>query len=103
MSLPSVFVPALPVTGSAAGERGEKGRLSKTEPGRSRRRKGDWEAQRVREAQPSMFCLLRVASSSAGNSHQPCPEGSCWLGRDGGIHPSSLRGSKQAENLRNTF
>lgn len=50
-----------------------------------------------------MFCLLRAASSSAGNSHQPCPEGSCWLGRDGGIHPSSLRGSKQAENHRNAF
>lgn len=40
MSPPSVFVPALPVTASAAGEAGDKGRQSETEPGRSRRREG---------------------------------------------------------------
>lgn len=50
----------------------------------------------MREVEPSRFYLLRASSSFPGKSHQPCPDGSCWLGRDGSAHPSSQSGHSGA-------
>lgn len=98
VSLPSVFPPALPVTGRGGGRTGGRARRSQGEAG------GEREAQRVREVvQPSVFCLSRAASSSPGNSTGRALRAAAGWGRDGGFHPSSLQGSKQAEHLGNVF
>lgn len=111
VSFQFVFLRALPVTGSTAGDAGGEGEAEsdgarERQAGAGREREtaeGKGERDRVREVEPSRFYLLRAASSFPAESHQPCPDGSCWLGRDGGAHPSSRSRPSGAASRQSTL
>lgn len=77
---------------SPAAPRGERGRHSKTEPGRGRR-EGSTEGEGGGTAVRALFiegCFFLCWK---------LPPAVPWPGRDGGIHPSSSQGSKRQRTL----